>query len=337
MVELRQGHFLQRSVAVNPANSSIPALKGGLQRAGAAVIIVSHGGEVFQQEVTPLDEHSLQQLESCLKYAPQQNTLSLHAARACLQVCPTAPHVLLCDTAFFAGMPPAASAYPLPLALYNEGVRRYGGDGICHAWAWRRAKEMAGKKLQRLVSIHLDEQPNVAAILNGKAVDTSLGFSRLEGQPSTTGCGDIDPSIPLLLREDGLSCAEIRTLLEKHSGWSAVAGAPLTLAELLAAAGSAAPARHKLALALLENRLVEAVGAAIAALEGVDMLLFFCEPVSDLYYGFTARICARLSFLGLTLPPFPGAPTGGLSATGSVQAAVHCYDPWAAVGEVSYQ
>jgi acetate kinase len=200
--------------------------------------------------------------------------------------------------------------------MRSQGIRRYGGDGICHAWAWRKAQELSGRTVQRLVSIHLDDQPNVAAILNGQAVETSQGFSRLEGLPSAVGSGDIDPSIALLLRDEGLSNAEIQNLFEQRSGWNALAGEPLTITELLGSTGSSpASPRRKLARQVFETRMVETLGAATAALGGVDMLLFSCTEVTDPTCNFAAQICDRLSFINIKFQML-------------------AYDPWGAAEEL---
>jgi acetate kinase len=120
-------------------------------------------------------------------------------------------------------MPLKTSAFALPFAYLEKGVRRFGGDGLFHQWAWEAADQRIDR-LQRLVSVHLGDAPNMAAILNGHSLESSLGFSPLDGIPSQTGCGEIDPGIVLLLAEQGMSPDKVERILAQDSGLCALLG-----------------------------------------------------------------------------------------------------------------
>lgn len=237
--------------------------------------VLPHGGEVFRQPVSRLRPKDLERLETCVPFFPERNRTTFAVARAAMERRPHNRHVLLCETAFFTDLPLSERTYGLPYELYEQGIRRYGGDGLCHQWVWEQvsARFDAGK----LVSVHLGDTPSLAAILDGHPVETSMGFTPVEGIPSVNGVGDLDPTIVLLLREQGMSVAELEHLFLEQSGWSALVGRPIGFESLLR--GQTPPlqaAREHLRAALLK-----AIGAGIAALGNVDTVAFASRDVSS--------------------------------------------------------
>jgi acetate kinase len=261
--------------------------------------LLSNGGAAFPDPVTPLNHVVLDKIERCLSLAPTANRLTLAAARTGLAVGVHAAQFLLCETGFFSALPESAAGYALPDELASLGLRRFGGDGLVHQWAWQHlTRTLPG--LQRLVSIHLGERPSVAAILDGKPVETSDGCCSSESLPSITGVGDLDPSVVLLLRETGLSPEEIEDLLTHKSGWQALAGQPVTFADLLTETSAGA----HFARQVVRHHLIEAIGAALASLGGAEALVF---PVDDPQSAleFIRDVCRPLAFTGLTLHDLP--------------------------------
>jgi acetate kinase len=215
-----------------------------------------------------------------LHFMPDENSITLAAVQHGLAAYPRVRHVVLCETGFFATLPPAAAEYAIPQALRQQGVRRYGGFGLAHEWAWDRARQALGLGLGRLVSVFLGNQTSVAAVAGGRAVDTSMGFTGVEGIPSATSCGDIDPTIALQLRAAGMTLPEIGRLLSRESGFAALVGHPCGLAELLAAADAATAAARD----VFRASVLKQIGAAIAVLGGVEALVFSArepEPYAD--------------------------------------------------------
>jgi acetate kinase len=248
-----------------------------LDLAGEDVIayVLPQGGEVFRQPVSRLRPKDLERLEACVPFFPGRNRTTFAVARAAMERRPHNRHYLLCETAFFAELPLPERAYGLPYELYEKGIRRYGGDGLCHQWVWEQVR--ARFDASRLLSVHLGDAPSLAAILDGRPVGTSMGFTPVEGIPSANGVGDLDPAIVLLLREKGMSVAELEHLFMNGSGWSAMVGRPVGFESLLR--GQTPPlqaAREHLRAALLR-----AIGAGVAALGSVDTLAFASRDVSS--------------------------------------------------------
>lgn len=282
------------TIEFNAANPLPRALASVVDQAGAIGYVLLHGAEVFDQPLSPLSPESLKRLERCVRFWPEANRLTLEVARAVMARKPGAAHWLFCDTAFFARLPAVARAYAVPGELRSQGIRRYGGDGLCHQWVWQQVAATLGLAARRLVSIHLGDSPSVAALRDGQPVESSLGFSPLEGLPSAHGCGDVDPAIVLLLRSAGLSVAEITRLLTQASGLQALMGRPCGWVDVMKEDSAAAEA----ARALLRLAVVKAIGAHLAALGGADALAFACDAVPQ-SHAFVLGLCRELDFLGL--------------------------------------
>ncbi|MDD5628106.1 MAG: hypothetical protein PHU21_03510 [Elusimicrobia bacterium] len=252
-----------------------------------------HGGQGLREPVSRATPEALAAAEAAVRYAPESNGLIMGLLRRLLRRLPDAEHLILCDTALFWGLPPAASLYAVPAELGRRGVRRYGGDGLLHQWAALRAAEIFGPGARRVVSVRLADRTNAAALDSGRPVDTTVGFTPVEGLLSDTCCGDIDSSVVFELQSSGLALSEINELLSARSGFRALVGRPCGFTELLRATGAGA----SLARRMLRYELVKTVGAFAALLGGVDALMFStADPAAA--GPFIRAVCRGLACLG---------------------------------------
>jgi acetate kinase len=255
---------------------------------------VVHGGARFQEPVL-IDETVIREIEALTPLAPLHNAPALAAIDEAQRACPNLPQVAVFDTAFHATLPEAASAYAVPRRWADEwGVIRYGFHGLSVAWAAGRVRA------PRLVVCHLGGGCSVTAVRDGRSVDTTMGFSPLEGVPMTTRSGSVDPGALLyLLRERGLTVDELDHALEHESGLRGLSGGSGDMREL-EAADAAGHDRARLALGVYVHRIAAAVGAMAAALDGLDALVF-TAGVGEGSARVRKRVCARLGFLGVQL------------------------------------
>lgn len=260
-------------------------------------IFLKHGADLFNQPIVRLHARQLPALEACIPYQPDLNRPAYQAARACLNHHPEIEAWLLCDTAWFSGMPEAVRNTPLPKEAADRGILRFGGDGFFHQKMSQEVERICPGS-SRVISIHLGEESNVAAILDGRPVQSSTGFSAAEGIPTAVCCGNIDASIPLTLAENGFSPQAIRLILTQKSGVQAITSAEATPAGLLENSGH----QVDLALAILESAIVKAIGSAAAALGGVDAICFGGDE-NELSSNFPLRITRRLRLLNVSCLP----------------------------------
>jgi len=258
------------------------------QSRAALAYVLAHGGNVITQPLTPLNERTLSQLETCLAFSPGLNGLTYLLALEGLPSFPDRKQLILCQTAFFTDLPQTSAAYGLPYDLFSSGVRRYGGDGFFHAWAWQKVSRVAAH-LSRLVSVHLGNTPNTAAILNGKAVETSFGFSASESIPSQFGSGEVDPTIPLMLRQQGWDADSIAFLLTRQAGIQALAGKNGSVIDLLE------DETQVLVRQAIQAHLLKSIGRCLAARGGADCIVFAAEEVSR-WQPLIDQLRASLSF-----------------------------------------
>jgi len=269
-----------------------------INRAACVSYILQNGGVLFNQPVVPLTPEHLENLEKVIPYHYDANNITYRLACTGFDLFAHIPQYICCNTAFFSGLPPHARYYALPYELSQKGIIRFGGDGLYHQWTWETTQEKY-PECRRLISVNLHENPNVAAIADGKPVETSQGFSCLEGIPSATGCGNIDPTIPLALAHEDMSTTSIERLLARQSGWNCVTGASMSLIEILQSHSHT----EKLAREIIFNNLIKAIGACMAAMGGADILVFNCVGLSKLL-PFIGELCNQFAFAGIktTLP-----------------------------------
>lgn len=272
---------------------------GGSPAIGAIAHRVVHGGPLHRPVV--IDDAVEAEIDRAALVAPLHNPLALAWIQACrAAVGPELPQVAVFDTAFFADLPPAAATYALPPALAGSlGLRRHGFHGLAHEAMWRRwcalRPDLPGGG--RLITLQLGSGCSAAAIDRGRAVDTSMGFSPLEGLVMATRCGDLDPGVVLhLQRAAGLGPDEVETLLGRRAGLLGLSGTTGSAGELL---GLATPAAE-LALAVYCHRLRKYVGAYLAVLGGADGIVFG-GGVGENVPPVRARALAGLGALGIEL------------------------------------
>jgi len=204
-------------ILIHPEHGSLQHL-GEINAVGHRMV---HGGELFATSVIVTPE-VLEQLRSLIPLAPLHNPANIMGVEAVQEILPNVPNVVVFDTAFFQSMKPEHYLYALPMEYYEKyRIRRYGFHGTSHDYISHRACEILGKEYSstKIISCHVGNGASITAIMNGKALTTSLGFTPLEGLVMGTRCGDIDPAIvPFLMKTEGLSADEIDTIMNKRSG-----------------------------------------------------------------------------------------------------------------------
>lgn len=250
--------------------------KGWLSMMVAVGHRVVHGGEIFCHS-TLIDDAALRGIDSLSRLAPLHNPANALGIRTAMAALPTVPHVAVFDTSFHATMPPAAYTYAIPQDYYrNLGIRRYGFHGTSHRYVAAEAVEMLGldPNDHGLVIAHLGNGASATAVFNGKSVDTSMGFTPLEGLVMGTRSGDIDPAALFhIAREDGLTIDELDTLLNRKSGLLGISGLSNDCRTLENAANEGHEGA-KLALAVFAHRLARYVGGLATSLNRLDAVVF---------------------------------------------------------------
>jgi acetate kinase len=263
---------------------------------------VVHGGERFTDSVLIGDE-VMAALRALIELAPLHNPHNIRGINACEAIMPDVPQVAVFDTAFHHQMPPFAYIYGLPYVLYTRyGIRRYGFHGTSHRYVSERAAEMLGRPPAdlKLITAHLGNGASIAAVDRGVSVDTSMGFTPLEGLLMGTRSGDIDPAIILyVMAREELSLNQANALLNKHSGVSGISGVSSDMREIIKET-NAGNGNSKLALDVYCYRLKKYIGAYAAAMNGCDALIF-TAGVGENSADIRSLCCRNLDFLGIKL------------------------------------
>jgi acetate kinase len=273
----------------------------GIEAVGHRVV---HGGPQFTGPVR-IDEEVREALERLVPLAPLHQAASLRGIAETGTALPGVPAVACFDTAFHANMPPAAATYALPRAWIERwGLRRYGFHGLSHAWAATRGAALAGADLAdlRVVTCHLGAGASCCALLGGRSVDTTMGFTPLDGLVMATRCGTVDPGLVVWLVDTaGLSASEVSDSLERASGLAGLAGGTGDAREVLAAA-EGGDDRARLALDVWAHRLRSEIAAMAAAAGGLDLLVF-TGGIGEHQPSMRAAACDNLGWLGVQLDP----------------------------------
>lgn len=270
---------------------------GEARRVGHRIV---HGGPTHRAAVV-VDDGVRAELEALVALAPLHQPPALAALDAARAALPRARHVACFDTAFHATLPVAASTYAIPRAWREElGVRRYGFHGLSHAYASRRVRELVGGvPAARLVTCHLGAGASLCAIRDGRSVDTTMGFTPLDGLVMATRSGSVDAGlVPWLVLHAGLDIAEVGDALERHSGLLGLAGTPDLRAVVEAAEAGGAEAQ--LALAVYAHRLRAGIGAMTASLGGLDAIAF-TGGAGERSHTLRRAACSALAHLGIVL------------------------------------
>lgn len=271
---------------------------------GAVGHRVVHGGESFSSSVL-IDEGVKRSLRALFDLAPLHNPANLTGILAAEAGLPGTPQVAVFDTAFHATMPRTSFLYALPYAMYKRHkVRRYGFHGTSHKYVAERLALQLGKPLSdlKLITCHLGNGASCCAILNGESLDTSMGFTPLEGLIMGTRSGDVDPGvISYIMSREEISIAEVNSMLNKHSGMrglSGISGDMRQIEEEMARGDE----RAKETFEMFEYRLRKYIGAYAAAMNGVDAIIF-TGGIGENSKPLRERICHNLSYLGVTFDP----------------------------------
>ena len=262
---------------------------------------VVHGGTEFEDSVfvTPEVKAAIRKMAVL---APEHNPANLEGIEAIERLAPDMPQVAVFDTAFHRSMPEEVVVYPLPYDWFErEGIRRYGFHGISHSYCARRAAQILGKDLSslRLITCHLGNGCSLAAIRGGRSIDTSMGFTPLEGVMMGSRSGSIDPGILFYMqREKGYTADQLNTTLNKASGLKGIAGSG-DMRQILRKMRQG-EARARLAFDMFTHRLRSSIGAMMASLEGLDALVF-TGGIGENAAEVRAAACKALDFLGLQL------------------------------------
>jgi len=262
---------------------------------------IVHGGEKYSSSVL-INETVIKELEDVAKLAPLHNPPNIIGINACKELMPTTPMIAVFDTAFHQTMPKHAYIYPLPYDLYTKyGIRKYGFHGTSHKYVSAKAAEMMGKDIKdlKIITCHLGNGASIAAIKDGKSIETSMGFTPLEGIAMGTRCGSIDPAIiAFLSKEANLSVDEVNDMLNKKSGVLGISGVSSDFRDI----ENEAPTneRAQLALDVFHYKVKKFIGSYAAVMGGVDCIVF-TAGLGENSPETREAVCEGLEFLGCTL------------------------------------
>jgi acetate kinase len=309
-----RGFVTKRRLEISSRAQAIEHLLGTLWKGEASALRSSseidvvghrvvHGGREFNDPVVITAEVK-SAIASASAFAPLHNRAELEGMETIAKLLGGVTQVAVFDTGFHKNMPLSAAVYPGPYEWFEAGIRRYGFHGINHQYCARRGSHLLGRDLNsfKLVTCHLGNGCSLAAIRNGKSVDTTMGFTPLEGLMMGTRSGSVDPGIlTYLLRQSNHTGEQLDELLNEHSGLLGISGASGDMREILAAVRNGHE-RAKLAFDIYIHRLRSGIGAMIAVLGGIDALVF-TAGVGENSPEVRAAACENLQYLGLKLDP----------------------------------
>ncbi len=318
---------LDHSAAINLALSTMMHARYGVIKDKSEIAGVGHrtvhGGEKFAGSVL-IDERVLRSIRECIEFAPLHNPHNLKGIEVCQRLLPDVRQVAVFDTAFHQTMSPTSYIYGLPYALYEKlHIRRYGFHGTSHKYVARRAAEVLKKSLKELliVTCHLGNGASAAAVKHGLSIDSSMGFTPLEGLLMGTRCGDLDPALVLYVMErEHMTPDEVNTLLNKRSGLLGISETSSDFREVLEEA-EAGSARHKLAIDLFCLRVKKYIGAYAAEMGGLDVVVF-TGGIGENAPVVREKSCQGLEFLGVFIDDKKNAANQLLVSSGKVKVMV---------------
>ncbi|MGA7721069.1 MAG: acetate kinase [Ignavibacteriaceae bacterium] len=300
------GEILDHTIAIEyvlgvmlSKNHGVIDDKSDIEAVGHRVV---HGGEHFTDSILITDE-IMQVLQDNIELAPLHNPPNIKGIQAVKRILPSVPQVAVFDTAFHTKMPPKAFLYGIPYELYKKHqIRKYGFHGTSHSFVAKEAAKILGNDLKdlKIVTAHLGNGCSMAAVQNGISVDTTMGFTPLEGLLMGTRSGDLDPSLILyIMGKEGLSLNEANTLLNKHSGLIGISGESSDMREILIAAKEGHK-RSKYAFEIFAYRVKKYLGAFAAAMGGLDAFVF-TGGIGENSPEVREEVCNGLEFLGIEL------------------------------------
>ena len=259
----------------------------------------AHGGEIRESSI--LDEEKVKYLESIVEINPLHGPPALSGFKGCKAVMPNIPHVGVFDTSYYSSMEEKAFVYPLPYELYEKyKIRRYGFHGTSHRFVCQKACELIGNKDAKIITCHLGNGSSITATVNGKAIDTSMGFTPNDGVPMGTRCGAIDPTVvPYIMKKEGLTAEEAEKLLNSKSGLLGISGVSSDCRDIDAAA-EGGNKRAALANEILTHNIKKIIGSYVAEMNGVDALVF-TAGIGENNKTLRQNVCRDMSYLGIEI------------------------------------
>ena len=261
-----------------------------------------HGAEKFTKSVLINDE-VMEMVRQCIDLAPLHNPANITGVEAITALMPDVPQVGVFDTAFHQTMPAKSYMYALPYKYYKEdGVRRYGFHGTSHRYVSQRVCEFLGVdiKKQRIITCHVGNGGSITAIVGGKSIDTSMGLTPTEGLMMGTRCGDVDPGVlTYLMQKHNMTAEQLQKVINKESGMAGVTEISSDMREIESAV-NAGNERAKLGLDMYQQRIIKYIGAYVAEMGGVDIIVF-TGGVGENQTGLRADVCAPLAFMGVEI------------------------------------
>lgn len=261
---------------------------------------VLHGGEIFSDSAIITDE-VLAEIEKLVDLGPLHMPPNISGIKVFRKILPNVPQVAVFDTAFHQTMPKSSYLYSLPYEYYEKyGIRKYGFHGTSHKYVTLKAAEMLGKPIEelRLISCHLGNGASIAAVHGGKSIDTSMGFTPLEGITMGTRSGSIDPAlIPFIMKKTGQSAEEVINVLNKKSGLLGITGFSSDLRDIEEAA-NVGNERAELALTIFANHIHKYIGSYAARMNGVDAIIF-TAGIGENSAAVRERVLRGLEFMGV--------------------------------------
>lgn len=261
---------------------------------------VVQGADFFSGSAI-VNEDVISKIEICCDYAPLHNPAHLLGITACQHVLPSVPQVVTFDTAYHQTMPDYAYMYALPYEYYEKyRVRRYGAHGTSHQFVADKGAKFVGLDLNnsKIITCHIGNGSSISAIVNGKVVDTSMGFTPLEGMIMGTRCGNVDPNVvTYIMKKENLTPDEMITIMNKKSGFLGVSGVSSDARDIDKAANEG-NYRAKLVFKKLSYDIIKIIGSYIAVMDGVDAI-FFTAGIGENNVRLRRRVCENFSYMGL--------------------------------------
>jgi acetate kinase len=284
---------------------------------------VVHGAEEFSGSVLITDT-VMAAIERCCQFAPLHNPHNLKGIEVCTRLLAGALQVAVFDTAFHQQMPPESYLYAIPYSIYERlGVRRYGFHGTSHRYVAQRAAEALQRPIEelRLITCHLGNGASVAAVAGGQSIDTSMGFTPLEGLMMGTRSGDLDPAVgPYLMQREQISAAELDALLNKQSGLLGISGGSNDMREIIEAMDGGSE-RDELAFKMFCHRVRKYIGAYAAVLRGLDAVVF-TGGIGENASRVRAESLAGLDLLGIEIDEEANSTNATCISTGPTRVLV---------------
>ncbi|MBN1646036.1 acetate kinase [Candidatus Woesearchaeota archaeon] len=276
-----------------------------IERVGHRVV---HGGEKYIKP-TKIDRKVIDDIQNLSKIAPLHNPHNLAGILACKKLLPAATQVAVFDTAFHSTIPKKAFMYGLPENIYHKyKIRKYGFHGTSHKYVSKQAIKLLGKRDSRIITCHLGNGSSVTAVKNGKSIDTSMGFSPLDGLTMGTRAGHLDPEVILFLLRQGYTEQDLHEMLNKKSGFYGLTHGCTDMRDLLACAegktskvhSRATPSEARFVIDMLSYEIVKFIGSYTAVLNGIDAIVF-TAGIGENVWQIRKKVCDQLTFLGMKL------------------------------------